>query len=179
MNQLHFQNGTWNIAGPYKKGENKICYFQLGQNGTLFHFAPYLYGPFCPNAIFFNKSLRRKSLKHSGMQTDESNVDNFMINIYKYLIRIDTKITKFQPYEHPLTLDHEAVIFWMGPYSDVPRCKRMKIQCWSQFGIFSSSKNLHRGRPFLTYANFKVPFCPPGPLCPTFPYNESSSFSNN
>ena len=35
-----------------------------------------------------------------------------MINIiYKYLIRIDTKITKFQPYEHPLTLDHEAVIF--------------------------------------------------------------------
>ena len=65
------------------------------------------------------------------MQTGESNVDIFMINIYKYLIRIDTKITKFQPYEHPLTLDHEAVIVWMGPYSDVPRCNRMKIQCWS------------------------------------------------
>ena len=46
------------------------------------------------------------------MQKRVSNVDIFMINIHKYLIRIDTTFTKLQPYNQPLTLDHEGAIFF-------------------------------------------------------------------
>ena len=91
------------------------------------------------------------------MQTDESSVDIFMINIYKYFIRIDTKITKFQPYEHPLTLDHEAVIFWMGNLV-------LKL-VWH---LLFFKEFAQRATFFMLISKFH--FAPPGPLCPTFPY---------
>ena len=70
-----------------------------------------------------------KSLPHRRPAKAQSNVDILMINIHKYLIRIDTEITEFQPYEHPLTLDHEGEKFLTRHYSDVTRCYWMKIRC--------------------------------------------------
>ena len=100
------------------------------------------------------------------MQKRVSNVDIFMINIQEYLIRIDTTITKLQPYNHPLTLDHEGAIFLTRAYSDVLRYCWMKVQSCCHVLFF---KEFAKRATFFNIYKFQNSVLPLGSVMPHFP----------